>query len=49
VKGNVDTKREYLNNQERYINQLATVTFQSFIEPTGMLRFGELEVFRDYE
>lgn len=49
VKGKTEIRRSYLQNKDHYIGKFATVCFQSFIDPTGMIRFGELVTFRDYE
>ena len=49
VTGTLETRREYLDFKDDLIGKQVTVQFQSYIKPSGMIRFGELKNIRDYE
>lgn len=49
ITGTLLQKKRYLDDRNILIGSLATIRFQGYILDSGMLRFGELIAFRDYE
>jgi ATP-dependent DNA ligase len=49
ITGTMTIRKEYLYNKNDYIGKLATIRFQEYIPESGLLRFGELIAFREYE
>lgn len=49
VNGTLEDRRKYLVNKQNYIGTYATVEYQDITYPNGLLRFGKLKCFRNYE